>query len=315
MTTSTVGEWTGDSFGHEIFAYDSDDEVRDRCVPFVEEAVAEDQPVVVVAGAEVRELLEPQRRAAPGLFPLWESAESMWAGAAATLAAYHRAMEPLLEAGRPWRLVGQPVWLAWPGGDAWSRFEAVVNEAFAEYPYYSLCLHDTRRLDDGVVGNQRQVHPWAWDGSRPSPNPDYVPTTEYLLQAQPPWGPPPTGVRRRRITDARSALSGLEAMVDGTGTPRQREETLLAVYELVTNALKASGEAVVTHWHTDATSVWEVADDGPGLHDPAMGLAPPPSGAAEGGRGLWLARSLADDSAIRGRGPGTAVRLYFRDRV
>jgi anti-sigma regulatory factor (Ser/Thr protein kinase) len=53
-----------------------------------------------------------------------------------------------------------------------------------------------------------------------------------------------------------------------------------------------------------------VADSGPGLHDVTAGYVPPPDD-LESGRGLWLARSLADDATVRPHGPGTAIRLYF----
>jgi anti-sigma regulatory factor (Ser/Thr protein kinase) len=46
------------------------------------------------------------------------------------------------------------------------------------------------------------------------------------------------------------------------------------------------------------------------MHDVAAGYTPP-SREPTGGRGLWLARSLADEASVRSHGPGTAVRLYF----
>lgn len=45
----TVGAWEGDQFAHEAFVYDSDDAVRRRCVPYVEEALDLGHPVVLLA--------------------------------------------------------------------------------------------------------------------------------------------------------------------------------------------------------------------------------------------------------------------------
>lgn len=85
---------------------------------------------------------------------------------------------------------------------------------------------------------------------------------------------------------------------------------LLAVHELVANSVTAAGRAEVSTWAVNGTRVWEVADAGPGLHDASAGYAPPPLDVV-GGRGLWLARCLADELLVRPQGPGTAVRLLF----
>lgn len=121
-----------------------------------------------------------------------QAAEAAWHGAPATLATYQESMRPLLEAGRPWRLIGEPVWLTYPGGERWSRYEAVANVAFADYPYYSLCLHDTRQVPGVRVEQQLRTHPLVWTGE-PAPNCDYVPPAAYLR----PWRDP--GRRPRRV--------------------------------------------------------------------------------------------------------------------
>src|SRR4051794_15665887 len=100
-------------------------------------------------------------------------------------------MQPLLAAGSPWRLVGEPTWLTEPGGEVWSRFEAVANQAFIDYPYYSLCLHDRRRLPAEVVDAQMRVHPLVWDGDAPVRCPHYEPTDVFLRDAEPAWNPDP----------------------------------------------------------------------------------------------------------------------------
>ena len=87
---------------------------------------------------------------------------------------------------------------------------------------------------------------------------------------------------------------------------------MLAVHELVANALTAAGAAEVSHWRTGGSHVWEVRDDGIGMHATTAGYAPPRHDLPSG-RGLWIARSLADEATVRPYGPGSAIRLYFRE--
>lgn len=307
----SVGGWIGSELAHEAFVFSDDDEVRARCVPFVREALEREEPVVVVAGDQVRRVLRDVFGDRTDEFAVFQAAEVSWLGGAGTLAAYQNAMRPLVEAGRPWRLVGEPIWLSRPEGAVWSRFEAVANDAFADFPYYSLCLHDRRRLDQERLDAQLRVHPLVWGGTGPVDNPDYLSTETFLRSVQPGWTPVPVSARACRIASSRRALPDLEGLVRGSAHGDRTDEVLLAVYELVTNAVKASGAAQVTHWLEEDWGVWEVSDEGPGLHDPAAGLWPPGED-LHTGRGLWLARSLADESAVRPDGPGTAVRLYFR---
>jgi hypothetical protein len=266
-TRAWTGGWTGERFGHEAFVFSDDQAVRERVVPFVEEGLALGEPVMVVADDTVRDVLTQHLDSRIAELALFAPSGSFWQGGHATLAAYHASMQPLLASGRPWRIVGEPSWLAQRGGPAWSRFEAVANEAFADYPYYSLCLHDRRRLPADVVDAQLRAHPMVWDGAKPAPSPDYEPTDVFLRAMEPSSSPP-----------------GHEV---------------------------AAGRAHVSEWHQDDHVVWEIRDEGPGLHDQTAGYMLPVHDPLSG-RGLWVARSLADDSSLCADGRGTTIRLMFR---
>ena len=307
----TVGGWTGYGFAHEACVYDTDAAVRARVLPFVEEGLDRGEPVVVVAGDAVRHLLDAALGKRIDDLEVYAPSDSFWFGGHETLATYYESMQPLLEAGVPWRLVGEPTWLATPGGEVWSRFESVANVAFADFPYYSLCLHDRRRLDPALVRAQLRVHPTVWDGHRPVRSPDYQPTEAYLRSVEPAWSAPPAEHGTLSITDVATARADLRGWLDTRTVPSRASEVLLAVYELVTNALRAAGAAEVAQWTDGTHVVWQISDGGPGLDNAIAGYVPPPPG-LESGRGLWLARGLADDSTLRGTAAGTAVRLLFR---
>jgi anti-sigma regulatory factor (Ser/Thr protein kinase) len=311
-TFSPVGTWTGERFAHEAFVFDADGRARSRVLPFVQEGLDVGDPVVVVAGDRVRGLLCDALGVRTEELAVLAPAETFWQGGHQTLATYRDSMDPLLATGRPWRLVGEPVWLAAPGGHVWSRFEAVANLAFADYPYYSLCLHDQRRLSPSLVDAQLRVHPRVWDGRAPVLSDTYEPTRDFLRRSEPALTAAPRDTRRLSLDDSASARRRLRAWIDTHEVRSRTDEVLLAVYELVTNAIRVAGECQVEEWVEGETMVWQVRDHGPGLRDVTAGYVPP-SRDPSCGRGLWIARSIADDSAIRTRpGEGTTVRLLFR---
>lgn len=273
-TSPTVGAWQGEQFAHEAFVYDTDDEVRRRCVPYVEEGLDLGQQVVLVASRPVREMLLAVLGDRLDGYVTMQAAEAAWHGAPATLAAYQESMRPLLEAGEPWRLIGEPVWLSYPGGERWSRYEAVANVAFAHYPYYSLCLHDTRRVAHPRVEQQLRTHPLVWSGE-PIPNDHYVSPAAYLHSVEPPWTPAPSSAETVVVARPRTALAQVQELVEAAMLPSRQPDVLLGVYEVVSNALKVGVAAEVTHWRDGRAVVWQVRDDGPGLHDPLAGYAPP----------------------------------------
>jgi anti-sigma regulatory factor (Ser/Thr protein kinase) len=307
---TTAAEWTGDGLAHEALLVESDDELRARIRPFAGQARDAGQELVVVAGDRVRSVLEEAFGAPVQRVAAFVDADAQWAGAPQTMAWYTSRLASLREAGRPWRLIAEPTWMAHPDGEVWCRYDAVVNELFADYPCYTLCVHDRRRIPPHLAQEVRRIHPLVWDGARTVPSPDYQPPAAFLRSVEPAWHPAPDGRRSDRVTHAGEARSLVRSALPA-GVPADRaDEMQLAVHELVANALEAAGEAEVSLWREGTAMVWEVRDDGPGLHDTVAGYVPPPPDTL-GGRGLWLARSLADEAVVRPHGPGTAIRLYF----
>jgi anti-sigma regulatory factor (Ser/Thr protein kinase) len=305
-----VGGWDGRRFTHEGFVFSDEDEVRARVVPFVEEGLSRDEPVIVVADDAVRDVLTSELGPRIDELAIFASSREFWVGGHDSLAAHQRNMKPFLDAGSPWRLVGQPSWLDQPGGEVWSRFEAVANEALADYPYYSLCLHDRRRLPAEAIATQMRVHPLVWDGDGPVPNPGYMVTEAFLDDAEPAWQPGPD-VRTLVVHDLAGGPSAVAAWLDLGRMGSRRADVRLAVHEVVVNALQAAGAAEVSEWYDDGSAVWQVRDSGPGVRDRSLGYVLAGQDLASG-RGLWTARRLADDSALRSTDDGTTVQLMFR---
>jgi len=111
------------------------------------------------------------------------------------------------------------------------------------------------------------------------------------------------------ITPVRHAVS--RGAADAGLTGQRLEDFVLAVNEIVTNAVRhAGGGGTLRLWRTSAALVCEVVDKGAGIPEERLsgdGALPPSS--AISGRGLWLARHLVDDVAVSTGEAGTIVRL------
>lgn len=89
--------------------------------------------------------------------------------------------------------------------------------------------------------------------------------------------------------------------------PDQTDRFVVAVNEVVINALQHGGGVVEVTIGRGSDVMVTVADNGPGLAVDAPSRLPPPD--QENGRGLWLVRHLCDDVSIDGGPDGTRVRL------
>jgi anti-sigma regulatory factor (Ser/Thr protein kinase) len=128
-----------------------------------------------------------------------------------------------------------------------------------------------------------------------------------------PNGPPPAagGAKRRRraIFDVAISLAGLGSLrtrvaswMNKLGAGPSGDDVVLVVHELATNVVRhGGGSGRVRMWRERGRIVCRVSDSGPGM---PLGLAQAAQAKAEagaepevrrpGGRGLWIARRLAD---------------------
>lgn len=296
MRTGAPAEHEG--YYHEAVCYASDDELLAIAVPFLLGGVAAGEPTVVSLGERTTALLSAELGGVEGI--LFQAAGPLYARPAAAIRSYQDLMAGYVARGAEQiRVIGQipPLGLGatW---DWWSRYEAVINKAYAPYPLWSMCAYDTRVTPSHVLEDVARTHPInaePGDIHRASPHyrgaaaflgedrvvpPDPI---EQLTPAVDLVGPAPG--------DARHALAGTshEHLANDAF-----EDFLVAVSEVVTNAIEHGSPPVrLRCWAAPDRLVVSVTDGGAGPGDPFAGLLPAAK-APHGGLGLWLAHQLCD---------------------
>lgn len=304
------GAWVGDRFAHEALLFGDDGVLLERCVPFAREAVASGQPVLLMASERTRAVLRAGLGADSKHLEVLGNAEQRWLGGHETLLAYARDFRGVARSGVPWRLIAEPVWLARPEGQEWHRFESACNHLLESVPYYSLCLHDRRRLGGDVLSMVRRTHPLICDEQGLHHSHDFVEPRVLVPSLEPRWSPVPGDARHVEVAAAREGRVFAAVMAERAGLEGRRGEVELAVGELVANSLALCGTATVDSWRDGSHLVVQVGDRGRSPVDPLAGYCLP-AAVRESGRGLWLARALADDATLRSGPCGTSVRLLF----
>lgn len=310
-------------FHHQAVLYDSVDELASAVTPSLREALSRADPVVVIMDRDNAELMHAALQRS-GLGELAQQLEwleySPWER---RLGERFDAILTFLAArsaeGRPGRIVHDQA----PGEDfpatlrEYLRYEAVTNIAFADFGAPVLCLWDRRRYSAAALESVCRTHPQLIEDGGAVDSPRYTDPEHYLAEGDRTLQLVPPGMAEiRQELAALTALGGLRRSLQrwarGWGmAPEASEDLAMAVHEVAVNAIEhgvAPAEAMA--WREPAGLVCEVSDAGTGLSGPLAGYLRPPTGQSRG-RGLWLARRLADLVEVSKYPPGHRVRLHF----
>ncbi|MFC4116789.1 sensor histidine kinase [Nonomuraea zeae] len=232
-----------------------------------------------------------------------------------TLAAYNR----YVDAHRPFhprvRIIGEPIWAGRdPVAEAeWTRYESVINAAFAGSPVWVVCPYDERVLPERITADARRTHPSLVTGTGTHHSPAYTDPAAFTCAIDHQPLPEPAGTvmeihfdvhlhRMRRRLSAHAIELGLGA--------EEVNRLVLVVNEVVTNAVHhGGGHGRILLWADEDTVVCDVTD--PGRMDiPYPGYLPPDPTAGHG-HGLWIVRQLCELLEIRTGEDGTQLRLHL----
>jgi anti-sigma regulatory factor (Ser/Thr protein kinase) len=307
-----------DSFRHEALFYNGEEGFLRGTLPFIGEALAADEPVLV---AVREERAEPLRRVlgADAARVRFADMRELGRNPARVIPAWRDFLAGQGGDESPVRGIGEPVWpgRSDPELDECHRHESLLNLAFSGGPAWSLlCPYDLDELDPQQIHAARATHPAVMHEGVSRRNEAYLPlhrAPDVLTGALP--DPPPERVELSFTFRGLGAVRELvTAQADHAGLAEEaRNDLVLAVNELVTNSVQyGGGGGTLRIWSEHAALVCDVRDRGY-IDDPLAGRIAPPLD-QHGGRGLWLVNHLCDLVQIRSTPNGTVVRVRARLR-
>jgi anti-sigma regulatory factor (Ser/Thr protein kinase) len=216
--------------------------------------------------------------------------------------------------GRRVRYISEPIW---PGRSAAetreaTRYEALINLAFAGLPVTILCPYDAAGLAQQVLSGASYTHPALLHDGQPLasgefPGPGRLPPG----YDRPLPAPPGCAEVLGYDTDLRPLRRLVASHARRTGLSGERAaDFVLAASEIAANTLRHTRAGGLAHvWHTETEIVCQVQDQG-WISDPLAGQRRRPAG--EPGQGLWLVNQVCDLVELRTGRAGTTVRLHMR---
>jgi transcriptional regulator with XRE-family HTH domain len=172
-------------FEHRVLTYGSDDEYTAAAIPYLEEGIERSHCLLAVATKPKIGLLRDSLgdNAKHVEFGDWSD---WYRSPGSALNAYREFVAKKRAAGVPWiRVVGEAGW----SGDTdaeiarWTRYESLVNLAFASSPATIVCTYDEQAFPAAVVVNARRTHPHVTAGSDTTASSTYQEPEDFLLDA------------------------------------------------------------------------------------------------------------------------------------
>jgi anti-sigma regulatory factor (Ser/Thr protein kinase) len=287
-------------FRHEALFYEDRSAFLRGTLDFVEEAVDQGAPVLVMVSPVKGEALR-SRLGASARHVQFADMERVGRNPARIIPAWRdfAARHP----GAPLRGIGEPVWSerASAALDEAQRHEQLLNLAFADAAHLSLlCPYDTRTLNASALAEAQASHDHC-NGST-----DYLDVAFGGTLPDPPDDAVAFRVNTARLRDMRDFVRD-HALENGLG-PARTADWVLAIGELATNSIRyGDGKGAVLVWRDGSTFVCELRDAGR-VTDPLVGRRRPRADRLDG-RGLWIANQLCDLVQIRSGPAGTRVRI------
>jgi anti-sigma regulatory factor (Ser/Thr protein kinase) len=302
-------------FHHETLFYSGEPAFLDGTLPFIADALAAEEPVLVaVADDKIDALKRALGPEAPRVS--FTDMRVLGHNPARIIPAWRQFLNDNASEDRSVRGIGEPAWAGRSAAelDECQRHELLLNLAFEQGPAWRLlCSYDLASLDEQVIEHARHSHPFIAADRNSRRNASY-------LQGDAAPGPfngmlpaPPAGA-------SVMAFSGEEL-----GAVRQRlhewastfepddertEHLVLAVTELASNSVRhGGGGGTLRMWREERALLVEVQDSGR-IEEPLVGrLRPGPDQPT--GRGLWLVNHLCDLVQIRSAPTGSVVRVHM----
>jgi anti-sigma regulatory factor (Ser/Thr protein kinase) len=298
---------------HQVLMYDNEKDILDTVVPFLQEGLSAGEAVLTVGTAHNLSCLRQALGTDSDAVEFADSA-SWYVQPTRTIANYSSFIAE--NATARIRVVAEPGWETGTPAQIseWTRYESIINEAFADISASVLCLYDRRTTDPGLLDGALRTHPQILEGACPRCNESYLdPATITACVDRDPLPAPPPGAVRLPIDD--DDLSALRSFISGHarhhGMSRPRvNDLLVAATEVATNAIRHGRRPISCQmWREDDDLIVDVTDAGRWDPDPVPGFLPPDPSSLSG-FGLWGVRMLCALVQLRTGLAGTTIRLH-----
>ncbi|MGN6634120.1 MAG: anti-sigma factor RsbA family regulatory protein, partial [Oryzihumus sp.] len=303
-----------DGYRHEAFLWKGEHEFLAGTVPFVQEAVAEGQPVLVALIRPRIEWIRRELEGSPEGVAFVDMAE-LGRNPARIIPAWRSFIDANGGGSRPLRGIGEPVWAGRrsPEVTECQVHESLLNLAIGPtVPLWLRCPYEADALDGAVIDEAHRSHPQLVERGEEHGSTSYGGMAHIRAAFELPL-PEPAAAHVDVEAFGVADLGRLRALVRERahevplGQDRV-EDLVLAVHEVSANSVDhGGGGGVLRVWREADRIVCEVRDRGR-IHDPLVGRRTP-TGEQGRGRGLWLANQLCDLVQIRSLADGTVVRV------
>jgi anti-sigma regulatory factor (Ser/Thr protein kinase) len=303
-------------FHHSALFYSGEDAFLEGALPFLEEAVAAEEPTLVaVASARIELLREALGSQADKV--RFADMHVLGSNPARIIPAWRCFLEERAPDKRPARGIGEPIWAGRSEAELTEcqRHESLLNVAFdGGQAWRLLCPYDLEALDDHVIEAARVSHPFLAQHGVSRMSDTYLcrheATSPFHGELPMPCNQPQElAFTSEELAPLRRFVSkrAADASLDSDRTA----DLVLAVNELATNSLRhGGGTGTLRIWTEADTLLCEVHDSGH-ITEPLVGrTAPIPTRPT--GRGLWVVNHLCDLVQIRSTPTGSIVRVHMR---
>ena len=304
------------AYRHEAFLYADDDDFMCGTVPFLRDAVARDEPALVVLSAAKIKLIRDALDSQADPHVTYADMDEVGVNPARIIPVWQDFIDRNEQSGRPLRGIGEPIRISRRGPELveCQRHEALLNTAFAGTVFWLRCPYDVGSLPQEVVAEAHRTHPYVVRDSESRSSTSYpgadalaVPSTESL--PAPPPGTTDFDFAEDTLPEVRRVVA---EFADPAGLAVDRiSELVVAVNEVATNSVvHGGGNGTLRLWRDGRTLLCEIRDAGSAV-DPLADRRRPDCG-SDGGRGLWLANQFCELVQIRATGAGNVVRMHVR---
>ena len=303
------------SYRHEAFLWRDAAEFVDGLVPFIEDGLDDEEPVMVALVPEHAEWLRDHFAAGEASKVYWVDMVELGRNPAQIIPAWQGFLAHHSGYGRPARGIGEPIWV---GRRSEEMLECQLHEALLnvavdpKIPFWLLCPYDVERLDNEVLAEAYRSHPTIVGNDSYAGSPSYGGRAHadsmFHTELPPMPGQPAEMVFTLEHISHVFTFVTVEAGAAGLRSDKN-VNLATAIRQLAADGLARGGTiGTIRVWDDPQAATFDIHTPAP-IDDLLAGRHPPRRDPARDDPLLW-ANQICDLVQIRSTPSGTTVRLH-----